>query len=72
MLSSECQNEYENENTELRLRESCVDSPKPSLVRLNNSLYLPVLQDDQDQWQSNLFSVASSPSLVPSSRSTSR
>ena len=63
---------YGQANLLLGLRESCVDSPKPSLVRLNSSLYLPVLQEDQDQWQSNLFSVASSPSLVPSSRSTSR
>ena len=63
---------YGQTNLLLGLRESCVDSPKPSLVRLNNSLYLPALQADQDQWQSNLFSVASSPSLVPSSRSTSR
>ena len=62
---------YGQHNMLMGLRESCVDSPRTSLVRLN-SLYYPVLQDDQETWQSNLFSAASSPSLVHSSRSTSR
>ena len=49
-------------------RESCVDSPRNSLIRLGlNNIYLPQLHDDQDQWQSNLFSAASSPSLIQSS-----
>ena len=63
---------YGQHNMLVGLRESCVDSPRTSLVRLNSLYFPPVLQEDQDQWQSNLFSVASSPSLVPSSRSTSR
>lgn len=42
-------------------RESSVDSPGASL-RLYHG-------EDQDQWHSNLFSAASSPSLVQSSRS---
>jgi len=75
-------------------RESSVDSPKTSLIRLQAGLChfptsglshyphyptlasvaaLASLHDDQDQWHSNLFSAASSPSLIQSSsRSTSR
>jgi len=75
-------------------RESSVDSPKTSLIRLQPGLChfptsglshyphyptlasvaaLASLHDDQDQWHSNLFSAASSPSLIQSSsRSTSR
>merc|ERR1712107_75230 len=53
-------------------RESSVDSPKNSLIRLNSFFYSG-LQDDQETWNSNLFSAASSPSLVQQrSRSTSR
>lgn len=69
-------------------RESSVDSPKTSLIRLQPGLChfptsglshyphyptlasvaaLASLHDDQDQWHSNLFSAASSPSLIQSS-----
>ena len=65
-------------------RESSVDSPKNSLIRLQSGLFpasglypqyptlasvaaLASLHDDQDQWHSNLFSAASSPSLIQAS-----
>ena len=47
-------------------RESSVDSPGASL-RLGPGLQPQYHGEDQDQWHSNLFSAASSPSLMQSS-----
>ena len=47
-------------------RESSVDSPGASL-RLGPGLQNQYHGEDQDQWHSNLFSAASSPSLMQSS-----
>lgn len=46
-------------------RESSVDSPGPSSLRLAHAQTYH--GEDQDLWHSNLFSAASSPSLVQSS-----